>query len=200
MSDVLQVHLDAYCRCAASLHDGDSEELASQMKFHWSRLSPEGREKANRFLSGLTKENCSMSTATATTFESRWGHHPVSYETFRKLKTLHRRYYETVRAVARWVRWDRKTVNQTGPEPAYCPAFVDEKGHWRSIVHKVGDQEFKGMKWYPKTLNDRGIIEAYQAARTPAKTPEEVNPIKLSEEQIDRLYNEVEAWFAKQGE
>lgn len=139
----------------------------------------------------------STQTQTANAHQSRWGYHPVSYETFRKLKTLKKRYWQTVYAVARWRRWDRKTVNQTGPEPKYCPAFVEEKGHYKTVTHKVGDQEFKGSVYVPKTLNDHGILEAFEQARMPMETPEAVKPLNISDAQIDRLYEEVEAWFAE---
>lgn len=138
-----------------------------------------------------------MSTVTANVFESRWGYHPVSRETFLKLKTLHRRYWETVYAVARYVRWDRKTVNQHGPAPSYCPIFVEEKGCWIKTTHKVDGQVFYGSRWFPKTIKDHGIVQAYHAARHP-KAAADVVPLAISEQEIDRLYEQVENWFAEQ--
>lgn len=128
-------------------------------------------------------------------FQSRWGFHPVDYSTYRKLKTLHRRYWETVYSVARWTRWDRKTVHQTGPEPKYCPIFVQEKGHWESFTTREGTT---AQRYRPKTLVDHGIIESYKTARMPAESPEAVKEIPLSKEQIDVLYEQVEAWFEKE--
>jgi hypothetical protein len=135
-------------------------------------------------------------TTTATkndVYQSRFGFHPVDYETCRKLKTLHKRYWETVYAVARWMRWDRKTVHQHGPEPKYCTVFVEEQGHWQRFKNRDG---YTGKKYCQKTLNDQGVVEAYHQARMPKKA-DDVKPISISPEEIDRLYNEVEDWFAE---
>jgi hypothetical protein len=124
--------------------------------------------------------------------EGRFGFHPVDYATFRKLKDLHRWYWQTVYDVARWVRWDRKTVYQHGPEPKYCPTFVEEKGHWQTFTNKDG---YQGMRYYPKTLNDHGIIEAYQSARMPKESPDDVEPLRISLAEIDRLHAEAKEYF-----
>lgn len=129
------------------------------------------------------------------TFQSRWGHHPIDCETFWKLKTLHKRYWQTVYAVARWARWNRKTVRRHGPEPRYCPVFVEEKGYWESYTNREGHT---GYRFRPKTLIDHGVCEAYQTARKPAETPESVKEIALSPEEIERLYARVEAWFQEE--
>ena len=131
-------------------------------------------------------------TATAVVNRSRWGFHPCDYQTFRKLKTLHKRYWQTVKAYAEWRRWNRKEpqnrvirkwerdekgrkirfeVVGPRPEPKYCPFFVNRFG-----------------------VESKGIVEAYQQARRPVKE-NEVRPLKLSVEQIDRMYDEVESWF-----
>jgi hypothetical protein len=136
-----------------------------------------------------------MSTTTANVHQSRWGYHPVSYETFRTLKALKKRYWQTVYAVARWRRWDRKTVHQHGPEPKYCPTFVDESGHYKTVTHKVDGMEFRGSVYVPKTLVDHGILEAFEQARMPQENPEDVKPLAISDEKIDLLYERVEAWF-----
>ncbi len=126
------------------------------------------------------------------TYESRWGYHPVSQETFLKLKELHKWYYETLKDLGCWVRWDRKTVYQHGPEPKYCPAFVEDRAEWRDHIDEQGNYS---CRYYPKTRVDRGIREAYHEARMPKATPEEVEPLEISEEEIDHLHAEVSAWF-----
>lgn len=122
------------------------------------------------------------------TYESRWGHHPVSYETFLKLKELHKWYHATLRHLGTWVRWDRKTVHKHGPEPKYCPTFVIDKYDWWYTEN--GD-----YKDYPKTRTSRGIVDAYHQARMPKATPEEVEALDISDEEIDRLHAEVSAWM-----
>lgn len=133
-----------------------------------------------------------MTTMQDQVTESRWGFHPVDHATFRKLKDLHKWYWQTVYDVARWARWDRKTVNQHGPEPKYCPLFVENKGHWKTFETKEG---FQGMKYYPKTMNDHGIIEAYHSARMPKESPDDVEPLRISLAEIDRLHAEAKEYF-----
>lgn len=129
------------------------------------------------------------------TYKSRWGHHPTDYPTYEKLKSLKKRYWQTVYAVARWSRWSRKTVHQHGPEPRYCPVFVEEKGHWESFKNREGHT---GYRFRAKTLVDRGVLEAFQSARTPVESSENVKGLNLSVEEIDRLHAEVEAWFREE--
>jgi len=42
------------------------------------------------------------------TFQSRWGFHPCDYHVFLKLKRVHKAYWEGLRKVAAWRRWERK--------------------------------------------------------------------------------------------
>ena len=146
-----------------------------------------------------------MTTATSNIVSRQpaWSDKPLfwitDYETFLKLKALHKWYYQTIYDVARWVRWDRKTVNQTGPEPKYCSLFVEEKGHWKKTKHRQEDEVFEGMVYYPKTLDDLGIVDAYQAARTPCETLKEAETAaawaKINPEKINALYEEAKEFF-----
>lgn len=124
------------------------------------------------------------------TYQSRWGYHPVSYETFLKLKELHKWYHMTLRHLGCWVRWNRKTVHRYGPEPKYCPTFVKDRIDWWYTPSGA-------CKSYPKTRVDHGICEAYHAARMPTATPEEVESLNTSEEEINRLHTEVSEWFSR---
>jgi hypothetical protein len=182
----------AYVRCMQELDqikdDEEAELLRNQMDFHWYRLN-ECEIEAVRFCSNRRN---AMSTVTVDVNRSRFGFHPCDYQTFRKLKTLHKRYWQTVKAFAEWKRWDRKEPQNRvirkwnrdekrrkigfeivgpRPEPKYCPFFVNR--FW---------------------TEDHGIIEAYQQARRPVKE-DEVQPLNLSVEEIDRMYQEVESWF-----
>jgi hypothetical protein len=42
------------------------------------------------------------------TFQSRWGHHPCDYHVFLKLKRIHKAYWQGLRKLAAWRRWQRK--------------------------------------------------------------------------------------------
>jgi len=127
-------------------------------------------------------------------YKSKWGYHPTSFETFKKLKNLKKRYWQTVYAVARWRRWNKKTVNKIGSEPIYCPFFVEEKSSW---VKKIGKDGQTSTYLLPKTLNDQGVLGAYENARIPVENSELVQLNQISEADINLLFEKVEDWFGK---
>lgn len=128
----------------------------------------------------------------ATVNKGRFGYHACDYETYRKLKYLHKRYWETVYAVARWRRWNNKTVYKSPQEPTYCPVFVEDGGSWVKFKNKEG---FNCMKYVQKAVLDYGIIEAYKTARTPFATEEAVQSLNISVAKIESLYNKVREYY-----
>ena len=125
------------------------------------------------------------------TFRSRWGFHPCSYETFRKLKRLHKWYWQTVRDFHRWHRWWRKQPqNRTAVAPKFCLLFIEDR-EWHKPIRVHGTA---GVKYYPKTLVDRGLVELYQGARKPAVEP--VAPLDdQTRSSIEALYSQVVLYF-----
>src|SRR5687768_17348390 len=88
-----------------------------------------------------------LMTSTTNEFQSRFGFHPSTYEVFLKLKFLHKWYWQTLYDFHRWHRWRRKDEqNRIGPEPTYCPVFVEDKP-WLKPVKFHGEP---GYKIYPK--------------------------------------------------
>ncbi len=126
-------------------------------------------------------------TSTTHEFQSRWGFHPATYEVFLKLKFLHKWYWQTLYDFHRWHRWQQKEEqNRVGPEPVYCPVFVEDK-LWRKPVKFHGEP---GYKWYPKTLVDRGVLDLYRSARTPRS--ESIPPFDAETlQRIESLYEKV---------
>lgn len=126
--------------------------------------------------------------------KGKHGYYPCNVETYRKLKYLHRSYWQAVYDTARWVRWDRKTVNKTGAEPVYCPIFVESKSHIRSKKNKEG---YTIYTTYPKTINDHNVIVWYKAAKYPRTSAEEVVPFTDAQLQsINELYEAAQKWDA----
>jgi len=126
------------------------------------------------------------------TYQGKWGYYCISYETFKKLRELNKWYHMTLRDLGRWVRWNRKTIHRYGAEPKYCHTFVLDKADLRSHVNKEG---YTVYRWYPKTCMDYGICGAYQLARMPKKTVEEVEHLEISEDLINRLHSEASVFF-----
>jgi len=135
------------------------------------------------------------------THRSRWGFHPCSHATFLKLKALKKAYWEAVRGLARWIRWNRKLpANQVRteiirdtqgrpcgrrvlgpiPEPIYCPVF--------GRVTKLNPS-----RTVPGQLADYKIDEAVAIARRPTEEPFE-KPLPISEAFIDELYDRLVEW------
>lgn len=129
-------------------------------------------------------------TTDTTRYKSRWGFHPCGYEFFQKLKYLYKIYWQTVYDFHRWHRWWRKDEhNRIGPEPIYCPVFVEDKP-WCKPVKTHGEE---GFKLYPKTIIDHGIVELYRSARIPR--PEPVQPLDADlMNRIESLTVQVEAF------
>lgn len=110
-----------------------------------------------------------MTTQTIQDHQSRWGYHSCSYADFRKLKSLHKWYWQAVYDKARWERWARKTINQHGPEP----------------------------KHYHFSQEDGELIRyLYQEARMPRQLPGDVTRFNTYQlERIHDLYEDAKEWY-----
>jgi len=173
----LAVDYDSHLR-AGTQNSESGTAILEEIECYYCHASREEVEAFNHFTSYLERRRNEMSSVVAdSVHESRWGFHPVSYETFRKLKFLHKWYYQTLRDFARWVRWKNKFPhNRKGSEPQYCPFFVPKRrGHCVNY----------------------GIVAAYRQARMPVPR-DEVQPLELSVEKIDGMYEEVKSWVEKQ--
>lgn len=143
-------------------------------------------------------------------FKSRWGFHPCSKETDRKLRKLNEMYQKALSAAAAWERWERKAphnrilrekmrdeqgrvcgrkpiLDDQGepvklPEPKLCPLFC------RKVIRKAFD--WRKLEYYDREfveVVDHGIPAAARNARTPRSREEDVKPLGISLEQIDQL-------------
>jgi len=114
--------------------------------------------------------------------QSRYGFHPCDYQLYSKLKFLHRHYWETLRQFHNWHRWYRKeSQNRIGREPQYCPCFVDNEP-WVKPFTRKGE---RGFKLYPRSVDDRRVLELYHMARMPNELPVEA----FSAEEVARIEN-----------
>jgi hypothetical protein len=90
----------------------------------------------------------------------KWSAYPVyyraDYETFLKVKALKRWYWITVRDVAKWKRWNKKTVYRHPTAPLYCTEFT--VGCVRMMTPDVIESWYQGMRkpWHQE-------IEPYNA-------------------------------------
>ena len=141
--------------------------------------------------------------------QSRWGHHPCSYDVFMKLKLLNKLYSEAIRNKAQWERWNRKdphnrvtrkkirnsageVVGYQAPEPMsepeLCPTLeklkkkvdFDKNGKYYKEGIELEFVEFRNNKL-------QLIPDIYREARYPKESPDDVKPMKLSLKEIDEL-------------
>ena len=126
-------------------------------------------------------------------FESRWGFHPCSYETFVKLKKLHKAFWQSEYKLAAWKRWSAKLPhnrikfrwirNEQGQKVGKEILGMREEP-------KCSELFVKTDKWGRKFVSSHGIIDAYNQARMP-KPKEEVKPLSICESMIDHLYSQL---------
>lgn len=122
--------------------------------------------------------------------KGRFGYHSADYETYKKLKFLYKHYWQAVYDCAKFDRWDRKTVYQTGPEPQVCPYYHVFSRKPIPYCRKG----VNGVRWVSHWISDHWIVEAYHNSRTPKASPEAVKPLEMSQEKIDRAYEQVKKW------
>lgn len=135
------------------------------------------------------------------TFQSRWGYHPCSYETSRRLKLISKVYHRAINMAAKWKRWKRKDPknrairqkirNELGqvigyqkpipmPEPILCPIFTtfDIRDGNTTVTTN-------GSEW---------VVDCAQARR-PQPTQAATQPLTHTTEEIDELFQKASAWL-----
>jgi hypothetical protein len=133
--------------------------------------------------------SATLAPVAATTFKSRWGYHPCDWNTFLKLKRLHKAYWEHIRKEAAFERWwAKQPQNQHGPEPRYISEFV-------RYVDCICRSTKEGRQRYIPNRDSHPIRALYLAARKPSPTP--VTPFSEYElSEIDRLTTVLEQFEA----
>ena len=164
-----------------------------------------------------------MNATVSNIHQSKWGFHPCDVETYRKLKVIHKVYWESVFRMAAWSRWDRKHPQNRLqrfqgrgpdgkriplvppiplPEPT-LPPFVVKTDHKRTVKTHVGDcKQYKGpiydLEWSTVKLDPNifSLVEDFQKARTPS-IESQVRPLINSIEKIDAYYAKAQEWLAR---
>ena len=149
-------------------------------------------------------------------FKSRFGYHPCSKETDKKLRFLNGIYQKALSSAAAWNRWERKAphnrvqrrkiFDEQGrccgrqvvldalgqplmqPEPKICPLFCNK------VSKKCLMRVLVDGRWHTKLIerefieiNDLGVPAAARQSRTPLESELLVKPLSLTVQQIDHL-------------
>lgn len=122
------------------------------------------------------------------TFKSKYGFHPCDYQTFRKLKAIHKWYWKALRDIADWERWSRKL-----PKNRVIRRWIRDK-----YGRKIGF-EIVGSKPEPKCCpffarHNHEWIEDYQIARRP-RPKDDVKPLHHTVDQIEQMYLRCSNWY-----
>lgn len=149
--------------------------------------------------------------------QSKWGFHPCSKETSKKLRFLNGVYAKAQHMAGAWERWERKLPHNR----VVKRAIKDEKGI-KVGTEVVLDAQGQPVPWkepeictlfhdkIPSSVDrwggkiggraeDNGfgadILAASRQARTPQATPQTVKPLPFSDEEIDRLCSVAKDWL-----
>jgi len=158
-----------------------------------------------------------MNTVVKKAVQSRFGFHPCSKETSKKLRFLNGVYAKAQHMAGAWERWERKLPHNR----VVKRSIKDDKGI-KVGTEIVLDAAGRPVEWKePQTCDlfhdkipssvdrwggkisgraeDNGfggkILAASQQARMPQTTPETVTPLLFSDEEIDRLYAVAKDWL-----
>lgn len=127
-----------------------------------------------------------------TTFKSRWGFHPCDYETFRKLKTIHKWYYKALHDYAKWERWYRKE-----PQNRVIRCWI-RNAAGNKIGSRIVEIQQEPLFFYLGAGQWRRFTSDYQNARQPVEE-KNVLPLRNTLSEIDDLYNKLKAWTEANG-
>jgi len=85
----------------------------------------------------MATQDSTMNSSGIEVYSGNWGHYPCEYQTFLKIKKLHKYYNKSLSQSKTWFRWARKMEhNRKTNEPKTCPVFseiVDSKRQLPSV-------------------------------------------------------------------
>lgn len=125
------------------------------------------------------------------TYQSRWGYHPCSALTAKKLRRLNFLGMAARRVFGEWKRWSRK---------ASWNRFLRDDGGTKDLCHDLRTYNTPWLqpKQAPVMLVHLDNLLVYsREARMPKATPEEVAPFRYAEGQIDSMLADMEKWYAE---
>lgn len=173
----------------------------------------------------MQRKNYKMMKAQTQVFQSKFGFHPCTRETDKKLRFLNGIYQKALSMSAAWERWDRKAPHnrvlrrrlrdEQGrvigretvlddqaqpipmPEPEICPIFSDKMLR-KTNWSRDGKYHRTPIEITVVETDGPYILAAARQARKPQPTAEDVRPLPLSEEEeIDALYQRAKEWLER---
>ncbi len=139
---------------------------------------------------------------TPATFQSRWGYHPCSAQTAKKLRRLNFLGYEARRREAAWLRWDAKLPENRRIFVGGPPGYEGVKKNQITKTHRVY-KPWPEPRMFPVTplvgsfwfFNE--VLVASRDARHPKSAPENVRPMTIPLDKIDKVLEAMEKWWAE---
>lgn len=110
----------------------------------------------------------------------RWGFHPCDYETFKKLKALHKEYWRAVRQRSAWFAWEAKQPQNRVRRPKIRNEQGQVTGHGDPVpwvepeLSKIFFIPCRRSKGRVRPEISHAILKHYQDARKPVPLREAV--------------------------
>ena len=118
--------------------------------------------------------------------KGRWGWYPTSFQTYLKLKELNKQVLREKRQLATWERWNRKD-----PQNRVIRPKLRRDGQVVGYGAPVPRPEPPVDDKIPSRYVADCIEVDYANVRHPQPSESDVRLLKLSEEEIDRLYQKL---------
>lgn len=119
--------------------------------------------------------------------KGRWGFYPCEYEVYRKLKKLNAASYKAERREGEYNRWLRK-------EPQNRVIRKKIRNEKNQVIGYEAPIPRPEPKRYPNLFAD--IWSNYQRSRMPCQKAEDVKPLTISLEELDKTLARLEAFEA----
>jgi hypothetical protein len=134
--------------------------------------------------------------------QSKWGFHPTSYETSKKLRFINKVFALARRNAGSWQRWERKDPHnrvhknrKTGEiislnEPVVCELFHEKIPTRRS--------SYSNCKILPNCFSNglgEHILELSRQARIPVANASDVKPLDFDDAKINFYFDLAKDWY-----
>jgi hypothetical protein len=151
-------------------------------------------------------------------YQSKWGYHPISLASSKKLRYLNAAYAKAQSMAGSWERWQNKQpknrilkriVKNSIGQKIGSEYYKDSRGNLIMIPEpQIFYMFFHSINSVRRSENDvtnmgktvdiglgQKILRASRQERIPYKNPEDVRALLFSEEEIDRLYSKAKSWM-----
>lgn len=130
-------------------------------------------------------------------YKSRFGFHPCSYETYRKLKRLNFLVYMSRRQDAAWERWHRKKPENRVIKRRLPAAYDEQNKCWIRQAYEIIGPRPEPITCIIGSFLATKIEEDYRRSRQPVGSESVVPKLALNTTCIAEAEAILESWYAQ---